>query len=298
MGTAEGEEPKVDYKYATIEQLTDKYPVSMLCAITNVCRSSYYKWLRSTQNPSAKKLEDEVIMEKILECHRRLKGIYGYLRVRVWLQRTYGLNVNHKRVYRLMKALGIRSTIRRKKPYFGSKEATVKSDNVLNREFNATSPNQKWVTDITFLPYNQKNLYLSAVLDIYNNEVIAYCIGKRNDLNLVLETVQKATYKRKTKKTLLHSDQGFQYTHKTYNRLLEQKKMVVSMSRKGNCWDNACIESFFSHLKSECFHLHAFESEEQLIQAIEQYILFYNNERFQKKLNNLSPVEFRTKAAA
>jgi putative transposase len=297
MGTAKGEEPKVEYKYITIEQLADKYPTSTLCVIANVCRSSYYKWLNGKQNPSAKKLEDEAIKEKILECHRRLKGIYGYLRVRVWLQRTYGLNVNHKRVYRLMRVLGIRSTIRRKKPYFGSKEAMVVSDNVLNREFIATSPNQKWVTDITFLPYNQKNLYLSAVLDIYNNEVIAYRIGKRNDLNLVLETVQKATYKRKIKKTLLHSDQGFQYTHKAYNRLLKQKKMVVSMSRKGNCWDNACIESFFGHLKSECFHLHTFESEEQLIQAIEQYIHFYNNERFQSKLNNLSPVEFRTEAA-
>lgn len=297
MGTAKGEEPKVEYKYLTIEQLAVKYPVSMLCAIANVCRSSYYKWLRGKQNPSPKKLEDEAIKEKIMECHRRLKGIYGYLRVRIWLQRTYDLNVNHKRVYRLMKALGIRSTIRRKKPYFGSKEAMVKSDNVLNREFDASSPNQKWVTDITFLPYNQQNLYLSAVLDIYNNEVIAYCIGKRNDLDLVLKTVQKATYKRKVKKTLLHSDQGFQYTHKVYNRLLKQKKMIVSMSRKGNCWDNACIESFFGHLKSECFHLHTFKTEEQLIQTIEQYIHFYNNERFQKKLDNLSPIEFRTKAA-
>lgn len=297
MGAAKGEEPKVEYKHITIEQLANKYPVSMLCTLANVCRSNYYKWLNGKQNPSAKKLEDEAIKEKILECHRRLKGIYGYLRVRVWLWRTYGLNVNHKRVYRLMKVLGIRSTIRRKKPFFGSKEAMVKSENVLNREFNASNPNQKWVTDITFLPYNQKNLYLSAVLDIYNNEVIAYRIGKRNDLNLVLETVQKATYKRKVKNTLLHSDQGFQYTHKAYNRLLKQKKMVVSMSRKGNCWDNACIESFFGHLKSECFYLHTFESEEQIIQVIEQYIRFYNNERFQKKLNNLSPIEFRTKAA-
>ncbi|RAV22403.1 IS3 family transposase [Paenibacillus contaminans] len=297
MGTAKGEKPKLEYNYITIEQLAGKYPISMLCAIANVCRSSYYKWLSNKQNPSAKKLDDEALKQKIMECHSRLKGIYGYLRVRVWLQRTYGLNVNHKRVYRLMKVLGIRSTIRRKKPYFGSKEAIVKSDNVLNREFNASNPNQKWVTDITFLPYNQKNLYLSAVLDIYNNEIIAYRIGKRNDLDLVLETVQKATYKRKAKKTLLHSDQGFQYTHKAYNRLLKQKKMVVSMSRKGNCWDNACIESFFGHFKAECFHLYTFESEEQLIQAIEQYIHFYNNERFQKKLNNLSPVEFRTKAA-
>jgi putative transposase len=154
------------------------------------------------------------------------------------------------------------------------------SGNVLNREFDASSPNQKWVTDITFLPYNQKNLYLSVVLDIYNNEVIAYRMGK---------------YKHKVKKTLLHSDQGFQYTHKAYSRLLIQKKMLVSMSRRGNCWDNACIESFFGQFKSECFDLHTFESEEQLIQAIEQYIHFYNNERFQSILNNLSPLEFRTK---
>jgi putative transposase len=166
MGTTKGEEPKAAFKYIAIEQLANQYPASMLCVLANVCRSSYYKWLKGKQNPSAKKLEDDEIKGKILECHRRLKGIYGYLRVRIWLQRTYGLNVNHKRVYRLMKALGIRSTIRRKKPYFGSKEARVVSDNVLNREFNASSPNQKWVADITFLSYNQRNLYLSAVLDI------------------------------------------------------------------------------------------------------------------------------------
>lgn len=106
MGTAKGEKPKVEYKYIIIEQLAGKYPILMLCAIANVCRSSYYKWLSGKQNPSAKKLDDEALKQKIMECHRRLKGIYGYLRVRVWLQRIYGLNVNHKRVYRLMKALG------------------------------------------------------------------------------------------------------------------------------------------------------------------------------------------------
>jgi hypothetical protein len=141
-------------------------------------------------------------------------------------------------------------------------------------------------------------LYLSAIYDLFNNEIVAFCIGKRNDLRLVLDTLKKAVYRRNVKNLLLHSNQGFQYTHKHYHALLKKKKVKPSMSRRGNCWDNACIESFFGHLKSECTRLHTFTSEEQLIQTVKQYIYFYNHERFQKKLNNLSPVEYRTEVVA
>ncbi|MBB6670638.1 IS3 family transposase, partial [Cohnella nanjingensis] len=231
------------------------------------------------------------------ECRKRTRGIYGYLRTRTWLEKFHGLKINHKRVYRLMKELGIRSVIRRKKPYFGTKEAYVISDNVLNREFQATRPLEKWVTDITYLPFGQSFLYLSTIYDLYNNEVIAYKISTRNDIRLVLDTVKKAMRKRKTRGILLHSDRGFQYTSKPYNQLLKRHGIQASMSRKGNCHDNACMESFFGHLKSESLRLHRFTSQKQLVDEVHRYIHFYNHQRFQKKLSNLSPVEYRTKVA-
>lgn len=297
MGTTKGERVRRRQTYQAIEALAGDYPIMLLCELTGIARSSYYKWIARKQKPSAKQMEEHALKEKILECHARLKGIYGYLRVRVWLKKTYGLNVNHKRVYRLMKELGIRSRIRRKKPYFGRREATIVSTNVLNRDFNATAPNTKWVTDVTYLPIGSRFLYLSVIFDLYNNEVVAFRIGPHNTLKLVLDTVQAAVHKRNVTNLLLHSDQGFQYTHKQYHAFLKRKKMKVSMSRKGNCWDNACIESFFGHLKSECLRLHSFPTEEDLIEAVEKYIHFYNHERFQEKLNNLSPIEYRTKAA-
>ncbi|NEZ45568.1 IS3 family transposase [Paenibacillus alvei] len=297
MGAAEGGREKRRQTYQAIEALAGDYPVGLLCQLTGVVRSSYYKWTACKRNPTPKQREDQSLKEKILECHTRLKGIYGYPRVCVWLQKTYGLNVNHKRVYRLMKELGIRSRIRRRKPYFGRRESNVLSTNVLNRDFSAVAPNKKWVTDVTYLPIGSRFLYLSVVLDLYNNEVVAFQMSRRNNLKLVLDTVKAAVQKRRVTNLLLHSDQGFQYTHRLYYSFLEHKKMKVSMSRKGNCWDNACIESFFGHLKSECLRLQAFTSEVRLIEAIESYIQFYNHERFQSKLNNLSPVEYRTKTA-
>ncbi|QPW51757.1 IS3 family transposase (plasmid) [Bacillus thuringiensis] len=260
-------------------------------------RGGYYKWLKRETFPSGKQLEDDSIKNKILKCHKKLKGIYGYRRIQVWLKATYNLNVNHKRIQRPMNELGIKAIIRRKKPYYGKKEVYVISNNHLNREFHASKPNEKWVTDITYLIFNGQRLYLSAIKDLYNNEIIAYEISRRNDLKLVLDTLKQAKKRRNVKGVLLRSDRGFQYTSHHYNRLLTRYQMKVSMSRKGNCWDNACIESFFSHFKSECFHLYSFRTAEEVKFAVRKYIRFYNHQRFQKKLNNLSPYQYRTQAA-
>ncbi|MDR9858004.1 IS3 family transposase, partial [Paenibacillus sp. VCA1] len=281
-------------EYVVIEQLAIAgYRISMLCRIAQVSRSGYYKWRRRRHTFLPKQLEDQTLKEKILEGHQRLRGILGYPRMQIWLNKTYGLHVNHKRVYRLMKQMGIQAQIRKKKRFYGKKEAYVVSDNLLNREFHADRPNQKWVTDITYIPYNQKNLYLSTIYDLYNNEIIAFHISTKNDLALVTDTLEKARGVRKTKGVLLHSDQGYQYTSRRFSKLLKQYKMKSSMSRKGKCLDNACMESFFGHFKSECLYLQSFESEEALITGIHEYIRFYNYDRFQAKLNNLSPVEYR-----
>ncbi|KMY42801.1 integrase [Peribacillus loiseleuriae] len=283
-----------------IHELTDHFTIITLCKIAGVSKSGYYKWLKRQDNPTDKELDDQSIVTKIIKCQQDpdINWSYGYPRVQTWLKKTYGLKVNHKRIYRLMKANGIQAKIREKKwKHFGRKEKYVVSENDLNREFSATRPNEKWVTDITYLLFNGKKHYLSAILDLYNNEIISYKISERNDLKLVADTVKEAIKKREVKGLLLHSDQGFQYTSIRYNKLLKRCNMKQSMSRKGNCLDNACMESFFSHFKAECFYRYQFDSSNEVKEAVKNYMKFYNHKRFQKKLNNLSPTEYRAKAA-
>lgn len=290
-------EVSVQEKYKVIQELSGReYPVYLLCKIAGVSRSGYYKWIHRCLYPSHKQLEDREIKEKILECHKKYKGIYGYRRVLIWLRQKYKIFINHKRIQRLMNELGIQAVIRKKRPYYGKREAYVVSDNHLNRDFQASKPNEKWVTDITHLHFNNQKLYLSVIKDLYNNEIVSYKISKRNDLKLVVDTIKLATISRDSRGVLLHSDQGFQYTSRLYNQLLKKYQIKGSMSRRGNCWDNACIENFFSHFKSECFNLSSFRCDTDVRFAIQQYIDFYNHERFQKKLNNLSPFNFRTQA--
>jgi len=285
-------------KFVIIQEMAGVYgSVQPLCEIAGVSRSGYYKWGKRQKHPSQKQLEDEQLKIKIEECHKKRKGIYGYRRVKVWLKRKYKLNINHKRVQRLMREMGICAVIRKKRPYYGKKEPYVISDNHLNREFHASKPNEKWVTDSTYLIFNGQKLYLSAIKDLYNNEIVAYHIRPRNDIQLVLDILKKAIKKRNVNGLLLHSDQGFQYTSRQYNNLLKRYNIKASMSRKGNCLDNACMENFFSHFKAECFHLYSFRTAEEVKDAVHQYIRFYNHQRFQKKLNNLSPYEYGTQAA-
>ncbi|MCI4056728.1 IS3-like element ISBth8 family transposase, partial [Bacillus cereus] len=208
-----------------------------------------------------------------------------------------GMVMNHKRVRRLMRELGIQSIIRKKRPFYGRKTSVV-FKNHLNREFQAEKQNQKFVTDITYVRIGEQFAYLSAVLDLYNNEIVAWKLSSRNDLDLVLTTLRQLEGKSLTTKPLFHSDQGFQYTSKSYAKQLEKLGFVGSHSRRGNCFDNACIESFFSHLKTEKLYLVRPKTYEMAYRAIQEYIQFYNTERFQEKLHGLSPIEYREKAVA
>lgn len=285
---------KKDKFYQAIQSLTTHYAVSLLCKILNVSRSGYYKWLHRQAHPSFKSQEDQRLKKLILHCHKQYKGIYGYYRVQMWLKRTYNLVVNHKRVYRLMTELNIQAIIRRKRRYFGGRETkkTV-STNLLNRNFTAKRPNEKWVTNITYLQFGQQSLFLSVIYDLFNREVIAYHLSDRNDLQLVRKTIEKAVQCHKAEGVVLHSDQGIQYTSHQYHRLLQKLKIIPSMSRKGNCLDNACVENFFSHLKAEFMYIHHFQEKEEVKTAVDHYITFYNEERYQRKLGNLSPKEYR-----
>ncbi|WP_161632341.1 IS3 family transposase [Bacillus cihuensis] len=166
--------------------------------IAGVSKSGYYKWLKRQENPTDKDLDDQSIVTKILECQQDpdINWSYGYPRVKTWLKKTYGLNVNHKRIYRLMKGNGIKAKIRKNKwKHFGRKEKYAVSENHLNREFSATRPNEKWVTGKTYLLFNGKKIYLSTILDLYSNEIISYKTSERNDLKLIADKVKVAVKK-------------------------------------------------------------------------------------------------------
>jgi transposase InsO family protein len=273
--------------------MKDRYPITWLTEMAKVQRSGYYKWIKNGKI-SRHKQNDKALKQHILEIHQAHKQ-YGYPRVKIAL-RDRGFMVNHKKVYRLMCELGVHSIIRKKCRVWKNRVSRV-FNNVVDRQFSERAANEVFVTDITFLPAKNGFLYLSAVQDLYNNEIVAWKISKRNDLQLVLDTLDELTSKRNVYRSILHSDQGFQYTSIKYHQHIEQLGMIGSHSRKGNCHDNACIESFFSHFKSECLYLLHEDSDEAIIQAVEEYIYFYNYQRFQKRLNHLAPIEYRHQMA-
>jgi len=256
-----------------------------------MARSTFYYWLKVIQGRD-KYLEEKDMIQYI---YTENSGIYGYRRITMELCK-YGYTINHKTVQRLMQELGLKSKIRIKKykSYRGGDESLV-APNLLNRQFDVSNPNEKWVTDITEFKLFGKKLYLSPILDLYNGEIISYEISSRPVFDLVLETVKKALEKKNREDILLlHSDQGWHYRMENYHELLRKNNIIQSMSRKGNCLDNAVMENFFGHLKSELFYLQKFASMEHFISELEKYIDYWNNRRIKVKLNGLSPVQYRT----
>ena len=274
--------------------MKNNYPITWLTKMALVNRAGYYKWLKNGKGVLRKK-KDTLIKQCILEIHQTHK-MYGYPRMKIALL-DKGIHINHKKVYRLMCELGIQSIIRKKQRVWKNRVSRV-FDNLVERKFKERLENEVFVTDITYLPSKNGFLYLSAIQDLYNNEIVAWKISTRNDLHLVLKTLDELTLKRNVYRSIIHSDQGFQYTSIKYHQTIEQLGMIGSHSRKGNCHDNACIESFFSHFKTECLYLLKDNSEEEIIRAVEQYIYFYNYKRFQKRLNHLAPIEYRYQMTA
>jgi transposase InsO family protein len=217
---------------------------------------------------------------------------------------TYHMKINHKRVYRLCKELGIQSIIRKKRKYpnynqYRMKELETIAPNLLNRDFKADSPNQKWVTDITTFQVGEEKIHLSAILDLFNNEIISYEMSRNAESLLVVKTVYQAIQKEKdVQNVILHSDRGTQYTSKLYQDTLDAYGIKPSMSRPGNPYDNACIESFFSHLKTEAFYPYSVQNIDDLKVIIDKYIYKYNHKRRQRKLNRQSPINFRQQKLA
>jgi transposase InsO family protein len=256
-------------------------------------RSSYYKWLRRAK--SASELCNESLIPHIRAAYEERDGILGYRQMTIKLNREYGIGINHKRVYRLMRLIGLKSVCRRKRYNYVRSTPEVVAENILNRDFTAERPCQKWLTDVTELKYGDGGkAYLSAILDLADRSVVAYAIGKSNNNALVFDTFDAAVAAHPAAKPLFHSDRGYQYTSRGFKIKLDRAGMTQSMSRVSRCLDNGPMEGFWGILKSEMYYLHKFASFEALETAIREYIDYYNNNRYQKRLLCMSPLEFRS----
>jgi len=236
---------------------------------------------------------DAELKAEIQAIYEEHEGRYGYRRIRDELAYR-GRKVNHKKVQRIMKELGLKCVVRMKK-YKSYKGKVGKiAPNILDRNFTAEAPNEKWVTDITEFKLFGEKLYLSPVLDLFNGEIITYTIGSRPTYSLVSEMLEEALDRLPEEHQLLmHSDQGWHYQMKQYRQALESRGIVQSMSRKGNCYDNSVMENFFGIMKSEFLYLKEFESIEQFKFELENYITYYNTKRMKAKFK-MSPVQYRT----
>ncbi|WP_319962306.1 IS3 family transposase [Virgibacillus natechei] len=280
-----------------IEELTSTFSVTGLCIIASVSRSGFYKWRnRQNQSLTRKQKEDEHIKDLIVHFDHLFNHTYGYPRLTEEINDIHFKKVNHKRVYRLQKQLGIQAQIFKKKVRY--KHEGYKAQNVLNRDFRAKKPFEKWVTDITYLSTGITRLYLSTILDLCTKEVVSYHVSEHNDNDLVVQTLNKALEKGSVDGTMIHSDQGHQYTSHAYTNLLEENDMVKSMSRKANCWDNAPIESFFGRLKEESMRIHKPKTKQEIRRVIDDYMDLYNHRRRQKKLGGQAPINYKHTIAA
>ena len=236
------------------------------------------------------------IKQQIKAIYHQHKGRYGYRRITLVLK-NLGMIINHKCVQRLMQLMGLKSCIRVVKYRSYKGEVGKVADNVLQRQFKADRPNQKWATDVTEFNVKGEKLYLSPVIDLFNGEIIAFKTSRRPMFGLVKDMLNDAlSTLNSDEKPIIHSDQGWQYQMRHYQQQLAQHGLTISMSRKGNCLDNACIESFFGTLKSECFHGHEFASIDELEQTVKEYIHYYNHDRIKVKLKGLSPVQYRAQS--
>lgn len=260
-----------------------------LVAFAEIPRSTYYDLVKKMNRPDP----DAKLKADIQAIYTEHEGRYGYRRIRDELANR-GQKINHKKVQRIMKELGLKCIIRMKK-YKSYKGKVGKiAPNILNRDFKTEAPNEKWVTDITEFKLLGEKLYLSPVLDLFNGEIITYTIGSRPTYSLVSEMLEKAFERLPEEHQLLmHSDQGWHYQMKQYRDALEARGIVQSMSRKGNCYDNSVIENFFGIMKSEFLYLKEFESVEQFKIELEKYITYYNTKRMKAKLK-MSPIQYRT----
>ena len=261
-----------------------------MCHFFKISRAAYYEWVKHSKQPD----RDAERMSLVREAWQKSRKTYGYRRVTIALQQQR-YAINHKAVLRLMQKMNIRSVARKRKPYKKMTQLDTyhRYENVLNRDFSASKPNQKWVTDISYVFTQRGWAYLSTIKDLYDGFIVAHLLGRENSVSLVTNTIKQAIQKEKvTDEVLIHSDQGHQYTSDEYFVLTTGYHMKQSMSRRGNCWDNASMENFFGHFKEEALRQYPIPTFQEAQEIVDGYIAFYNYERIQLKTRQ-TPFESR-----
>ena len=280
-----------------MSELRLKYNLKILLKISKLAKSVYYYTL-AKENKDDKNKE---IIEKIREIFINNKERYGYRRITLELK-NQNYNVNHKKVYRIMVKLGLKPLKRNKRKYSSYKGTVGKiADNLIKRNFTANNPNEKWYTDVTEFNLRGEKCYLSPILDGFNGEIISYNTSKSPNLAQIDDMLNKAFKKVGNLEGLIfHSDQGWQYQHQSYQQRLKNNGIKQSMSRKGNSMDNGMMENFFGLLKTEMFYdqENRYETLDDLIKAIDDYIYYYNYDRIKEKLKGLSPVNYRLQSVS
>ena len=282
--------------YLAIKELHEKkhYAIDLLCEIAEIQRSAYYKWLHRKE--SRRETENRKLADLIEAIHNDFPEL-GYRRMRDVLLRTYGVHVSDNHVLRIMRILGIQSTVKfqRKGCTRSSSDPQYVAENILNRNFHAEKPNEKWLTDVTEFKYINENeihkIYLSAILDLCDKRVVSYVIGDHNNNPLVISTFDAAVATNPDAHPLFHSDRGFQYTSRIFHQKLVDAGMTQSMSRVGRCIDNGPMEGLWGIIKREMYYGRKYHDRETLVQALADYIDYYNNRRYQRKLMTLTPME-------
>ena len=275
-----------------IQKLRRTYPLAVLLRLAGLARSTYYYHTKCLAGPD----KYAKIREEIACIFHENRGRYGYRRITLEL-RNRGYGLNHKTVQRLMRKENLVCKVRIKKYRSYKGEVGKIAPNLLERDFSTTVPNQKWVTDVTEFNLFGRKLYLSPILDLHSQDIVSYAISERPVLSMVTQMLGMAFQQIPDDTDLiLHSDQGWQYQHKQYQRMLTKKGICQSMSRKGNCLDNAVMENFFGHLKSELLYLQDFESIEHFKTELVEYLDYYNNRRIKANLKGLPPALHRQQA--
>lgn len=271
------------------------WAVRRLCRIVGILTESYYKWTHRKE--TEKERQDWELSQIVLEYFERSGHELGYRQMAIQINYFNQTHYNPKRTRRLMRLMGIASCIRRKRKGYIKSTPQVTAENVLNREFKADRPNQKWVSDVTEFHVDGIKLYLCGIKDLCDGSIVSHHHSRINDNRLVYTTFDKAVEANPDAKPLVHSDRGFQYTHKDFRKRLDRIHATHSMSRVGRCIDNSPMESFWGTLKCEMKHMFPYRTIDELIRSIELYISYYNNERCQKKRKGLPPMIYRQQAS-
>lgn len=270
-------------------ELRHQFDLDILLSCVKMARSTFYYYSKKAGQPD----KYERVKSLISRIYHDHKGRYGYRRITLLLKR-YGMAINHKAVLRLMEEMKLRSLIRVKKYRSYRGDIGKIASNILNRDFKADRPYQKWATDVTEFKVKGRKLYLSPIIDLFNQEIISYEITDRPLFKGVMDMLKKSLPLVKgAEQLVLHSDQGWQYQMQKYQQSLRENGISQSMSRKGNCLDNAVMENFFGTIKSELFYMNEYESTEKLKNDIKDYISYYNEKRIKLNLNGMSPTEYR-----